>query len=221
MPPAVRILGAADLGEVVALQEAVTGGLHEGYVRKMAEADLRAFLDGTAGRAYGVGAAGSLECFAMLRIPSKARPNPSVGPPFPIVPPEDWPLHAAFVANTLVLPASRGRGYQRALLERRIADAEAAGMGWLCGGAHLSNVVSWRNLLARGFVIGGVRVDIGLPAIGLVFGYGARSIATDPGDALYVPLGDVAAHQDAFAKGRVGVRVDPDGTIAYQRRIAR
>jgi hypothetical protein len=217
----VRRLAPADLAEVVALQDAVTAGLPEGYVRKMSETVLRGFLDGSDGLAYGYGAPGALVCTSLLKIPSEQKPNPSDGLPFPIVPPEDWPRRAAFVANTLVLPKARGRGYQRALLDRRIADAEAAGMRWLCGGAHLENFVSWRNLVARGFVVAGVRLDYGFPVIGLLYGYGPRALASDPEDALRVALRDVAGHQAAFGEGRVGVRVEPDGTIEYRRRRMR
>ena len=215
-----RRLDIADLREVVALQDTVTDGLPQGYVRKMSAEDLRSYLDGSQGRAYGFGEPGALECMSNLKIPSERYPNPG-GLPFPIVPPADWPRHAAFVANTLVLPVARGRGYQRALLERRIEDAGACGMRWLCAGAHLENMISWRNLLARGFAVAGMRLDYGFPVIGLVFPYDREALTSDPADALRIPLRDVAGQQSAFAESYIGVRVDPDGTIEYQRRRMR
>ena len=215
-----RLLDLADLREVVALQDTVTDALPQGYVRKMSEADLRTYLDGSQGRAYGFGEPGALQCMSILKIPSERHPNPD-GLPFPIVPPADWPRHAAFVANTLVMPAARGRGYQRALLERRIADAGSFGMRWLCAGSHLENVTSWRNLLARGFVVAGMRLDYGFPVIGLVFPYDREALTSDPADALRIPLRDIAAHGSAFAESYIGVRFEQDGTIVYQRRRMR
>jgi len=215
-----RRLAPADLGDVVALQDAVTAVLPQGYVRRMSDGDLRAFLDGSAGLAYGYGAPGALVCMSFLKIPSARHPNPG-GMPFPIVPAEDWERHAGFVANTLVLPEARGRGYQRALLDRRLVDAKAAGMRWLCGGAHLENVVSWRNLVARGFVVAGMRRDYGFPVIGLLYGYDPAALAADPDDALRIPLRDLSAHEAAFAKGYVGVGIDADGSLVYQRRRGR
>jgi GNAT superfamily N-acetyltransferase len=216
-----RRLAVPDLAEVVAIQEAVTAALPQGYVRKKSEADLREYLDGSVGLAYGIGAPAALQAMSLLRVPSRRHPNLVGGPPFPIVPPADWPLQAGFVENTLVLPEARGRGHQRALLDRRLADAEAAGMRWLCGGGHLENVASWRNLLARGFVVAGIRLDYGFPVIGLLYAFDPRALASNAGDALRAPLRDVAMHEAALAGGYVGVSVDPDDTIVYQRRRGR
>jgi hypothetical protein len=213
-----RRLAPADLGEVLALQDAVTADLPSGFVRPMSVDVVRALLEGTAGIAYGIGAPRALEAVAFLRIPREDRPNPVEALRFPIVPPGDWPLHAAFVASTLVLPAARGRGHQRRFLDRRIADARAAGMRWLCGGGHLANVASWRNLLARGFMIGGMRRDYGFPVIGLAYSFDG-AVETDPADALRIPLENADEHESAFAKGYLGVRVEPGGAIAYERRV--
>jgi hypothetical protein len=66
-----------------------------------------------------------------------------------------------------------------------------------------------------------MRRDYGFPVIGLLYCYDRSALACDPADARRVPLDDVSAHEAAFQEGWVGVRVEPDGTVVYQRRSRR
>lgn len=155
--PPVRRLTVADLADVVEIQKGVTDGLPVGFIRSRTESELRAYLDGTLGVAYGVVDGTALLAMSLLRIPDENHPN-RTSLPFPRVPERDWPLRACLLENTLVLPTARGRGYQRALLAVRVSHAASARMKWICAGVQLQNSVSWANLLAIGMAIVGIRL---------------------------------------------------------------
>ncbi|MEW6270246.1 MAG: hypothetical protein AB1689_13225 [Thermodesulfobacteriota bacterium] len=212
----VRRLSLEDLPAVLALQAAVSGDLPEGFLFSKDDDQLRAHLDGTLGVAFGIAPHDELVAVSLLRVPSDEHPNRS-GVPFPLVPPEDWPTRAGFLANTIVHPSVRGRGYQRALLDVRIAHAAAAGMRWICAGVHLDNVVSWANLLARGMVIVGIRFDPGYPIIGLLMTARGEAPASDASDRREVGARDARAHEELLRERYVGVEITRDGTVIYQR----
>jgi hypothetical protein len=218
--PRVKQLTPADLGEMAALQAAVAAELPAEFMRIRGEDDLRGYLNGRLGAAFGIFDRDVLLATALLRLPAPDRPNPKSDPPFPIVPAADWPCHAASLENAMVLPAARGRGYQRALLRLRLAHAAAAGMKWVCSGANLLNQVSWSNLLAEELAIVGMRLDLGPPLIGLLAAFDADALATDPDDRLLVAAQDQPAHQAALRDGYVGVSF-AEGTVTYRRLSAR
>lgn len=208
-------LESGDLADAVALQEAVTAGLPPGFISGKSRSELRAYLDGTRGVAYGIVEDGALWSMALLRIPDEDHPN--VGMQFPQVPEEDWPLYACFLENAMVLPAARGRGHQRALFDARVAHATWAEMRWVCAGVRLENAVSWGNLLAKGMVIAGIRFDLGDPVIGVLGSFDPLALATDPGDQVRVSATDPARHRAALDDGCIGVHVAGDGAVVYQR----
>lgn len=214
-----RRLGPADLPALLALQKTVIQDLPAGFLLAKDETALGSYVDGTRGVAFGIVDAGVLRAAALLRVPSAAYPNPESDPRFPIVPDEDWPTHAAFLENAMVEPEARGRGYQRALLDARIAQASAAGMRWICSGTDLRNQVSWTNLLRRGFVIGGLIERDGRSVIGLVRALGPKPIAANPRDRATIPAQEAALHVAALRAGYVGVRM-AGATVIYQRRAA-
>lgn len=211
----VRQLTVADLTDIVDLQETVTAGLPVGFIRAKTESELRGYLDGTLGVAYGIVEGAALLAMALLRIPNESHPN--AGLPFPLVPEADWPLHACFLENTMVLPAARGRGYQRTLLDARLFHATSPKMKWICAGVHLQNSVSWTNLLAEGMVIAGIRFDPGYPVIGLLASSDASALASDASDQVLVSTRDHARHQAVLQDGYIGVRLASDGAVIYQR----
>lgn len=214
-PPAARLLAPADLADLVGLQAAVAAGLPAGFLYPRTEGELRAYLDGTRGAAYGIGEAGALVAASLLRVPDEGRPNG--GPRFRLVPEEDWPLRACFLQNAMVLPEARGRGYQRALLGARLAHAASAGMGWACAGIDLRNQVSWANLLAGGMVIADIRLDLGHPVIGLLGPLGRVLPSSDPTSRRSVSPRDDVQHRRVLRDGYVGVRLAPDGSVTYQQ----
>ncbi len=218
-PPRVKQLGPADLPDLLALQAAVAAGLPPHFLRNRTEDDLRGYLNGRLGVAFGMVDRDVLLATALLRLPSVDRPNPESDPPFPVVPAADWPSHAAFLENAMVVPAARGRGFQRALLRLRLAHAAAAGMKWVCAGSNLHNEASWRNMLAEEMAIVGL-IDPGHPVVGLLVAFDADALATAPGDALAVAAQDQAAHQAALRDGYIGVSVSADGTVTYRRLLA-
>ena len=61
--------------------------------------------------AYGVVEASALLAIELLRIPDENHSN--AGFSFHLVPEEDWSPYVCFLENTMVLPAARGRGFQR------------------------------------------------------------------------------------------------------------
>lgn len=217
--PPLRPLQATDLDAVLALQGAVHGTVPPGFLRGRSREAWRRALAGAGEPAWGVFEHDVLQAAALLRLPEPARPN--IGPPFPGVPDADLPLRAAFLENALVAEAARGRGLQRALIDVRLAQAEAAGMHWACAGVRLGNVASWRNLLACGLVIGGIRREPEADVLAMRRGFGPAAVHTDRHDAGRVPAGDAAGHERALRCGYLGVAVDGDGAVVYQRALAR
>lgn len=215
--PPIRRLTPADLPALLELRATAAAGLPPGFVWPKTEAQLRAYLDG-ASAAFGVaGSDGALSACALLHLPAAGRPNP--GPAFPRVPGADWPLRACGLEGTVVRPAARGRGLQRALVDARLAGATRAGMRWAYAGVRLDNAVSWANLLARSLVIVGMRFDPGYPILGLLRPLDLGALRTDPGDRVPVGAGDPARHQAALDAGYVGVRLATDGSVTYERLV--
>jgi hypothetical protein len=157
--PFVRQLTTADLPDIVKLHEAVVEQLPAGFIRPKTENELRSYLDGTLGVAYGIIGNGLLAA-SLLRVPNENHPNDGI--PFPLVLEEDWPRYACFLDNTMVLPAARGRGYQRILVDVRFSYAASIKMRWICAAVQVRNFVSWANLLAKGMAIVGMRFDLGV-----------------------------------------------------------
>jgi len=216
--PVVRQLAMPDMLDVFDLEGCVAALAPEGFIRPKDDGDVHGYLNGTLGAAYGVVDGMGLSAVSLLRVPSEDHANAGLTP-FPRVPGEDWQHRAAFLENTMVRRAARGRGYQRMLLDARIEHAERAGMAWVCSGVHLDNVVSWSNLMAKGMVIVGIRFDPGYPVIGLLKGFKADALASDSTDHVLVPLADAKRHEMVIDAGYVGVRPIGD-TVVYQRLIA-
>jgi hypothetical protein len=218
--PVIRQLAMPDLLDVLDLEGAVTARLTPGFIRLHDESEVRGFLDGTRGAAFGVVEDGALSAVSLLRMPSAAFPNRVTAVPFPRVPVDDWALGACFLENTMVRRSARGRGFQRLLFEERVAHAARAKMKWVCSGVHLDNTVSWSNLLAKGMAIVGIRFDLGHPVIGLLKALdNEAALASDPNDHLLVELGEAKRHEAALDAGYVGVRPIGD-TVVYQRLLS-
>lgn len=214
--PRVRQLTVADLTDIVELRRAVTAELPLGYIRSKTESDLRSYLDGTLGAAYGVCEGDALLAMSLLRVPDEEYPN-NAWLPFLRVPEEDWPLRACMVENAMVLPAARGRGFQRVLFDVLLSHAASAQMRWICAAVHFRNSVSWINLLAKKMAIVGIRSDAGYPLVGLLRGVDALMPASDSSDRISVAVRDLSQHQTALQDGYVGARLAPDGAVVYQR----
>lgn len=230
--PVVRPLTVADLTDIVELQKTVAPRLPAGFVRFKSESELRLYLDGTLGVAYGVVEGAALVAMSLLRIPDEKHPNEGLR--FALASPgvvvaaglgeimaeEDWALYTCFLENAMVLPEARGRGYQRALLDARLAHAVSAKMRWICAGAHLQNSVSWTNLLAKGMAIAGMRFDAGYPIVGLLRSFDKLTLAAEPSDRVSVSAHDHSQHQAALRNGYIGLGLASDGAVIY-RRLAR
>jgi hypothetical protein len=217
--PFVRQLAVADLPAMAALREAVSAKLPVGFIRPKTESEMRGYLDGTRGVAYGIVDGDALLAISLLRIPDEKHPN--AGVPLPLVPAKDWSVWTCFLENTMVLPAARGRGYHRILLHARLAHAASAQMRWICAGVHLQNSVSWANLLCKGMAIAGIRFDLGYPIIGLLSSFDALALASDLSDQISIRLHDPYQHQAALQAGYIGVRLASDGAVIYQRLLSR
>jgi GNAT superfamily N-acetyltransferase len=213
--PLVRQLTVADLAAAVELQALITAGLPAGFIWPRTDRELGAYLDGTLGVAYGITEGDVLLAVSLLRVPDSD--HPLVGPRFRLVPEEDWPRHACFLANTMVVPAARGRGYQRTLVGARLAHAASAGMRWMCAGVALRNTISCTNLLAEGLAIADIRCDLGHPIVGLLRPIDAPELTSDPDDRVLVRAHDHVQHQAALQAGYIGVRLAPGGAVVYQR----
>jgi GNAT superfamily N-acetyltransferase len=209
-----RRLTISDIDRIRTLHATAGRDLPPGFIRRKTDAQMCGYLDGTNGVAYGILDGGMLAAMGLLRIPTGA--SRAGGPPFPLVPPEDWPFHACFLEHTMVHPRARGRGLQRTLLDARLRYAAGTTMRWTCGGVRLLNVASWKNLLSAGMVIAGIRRDPGYAVIGLLRAVDGRPLTAHAGDELAVAIDDVAGHERALADGRVGARIAVDGTVRYR-----
>lgn len=217
--PNVVRLTLDDLPDALALQRLVVDGVPEHHLIPKSDADLRAYLDGDRGLAFGVrgaldGRPDALLALSLLRLLTAEKPLP--GPRFPRLPVDE---PACFLENTIVHPEARSRGLHRRLLDARFAAAAERGCRWFAGGAHLANRRSWSNLLAAGLAIVGIRVDIGYPAIGLLRAVDPRALATDAADEIAVAADDASAHDAALREDRLGVALRADGTVAYRRLV--
>jgi GNAT superfamily N-acetyltransferase len=204
-----------DVERMLRLQLTISATTPPGFLWPKSERDLALYLDGSVGTAFGVFDGGELRATALLRVPSTQRPN--AGTPFPRVPQPDWPAHACFLESTLVLPSSRGRGFQRMLIDARLAYAEQHGMRWVCAGVHLHNARSWNNLLAKGMVIAGMRLDAGYPVLGLLGALHAQRLPMRLSGQIHVKSRHHAPHFSVLQSGYVGARLAPDGSVVYQR----
>jgi GNAT superfamily N-acetyltransferase len=214
--PCTRQLTEADLPQVIELQTTVTAELPNGYVFPKTDSEVRSYLTGTLGVAYGVFEGARLVASSLLRLPSPPHPN-DASMPFPIVPEDEWTLGAAGLGNTLVLPAARGRGYQRTLIDARISHAKSARMRWTFAGVHLGNSTSWSNLIAKGMAIVGIRADFGYPVIGLLRRVSGQRLAIDEADRILVDAHDTSQHEEALNDGYVGVGITSVRSVVYCR----
>lgn len=212
--PRVTRLGLGDLAAMVELQALVTAQVPNGFVRAKGEPALRQLLAGAGGAAFGIVDRGRLLAMSLLSLPhASIRPG---GVPFPLVPDADWPSGVAFLENTMVHPAARGRGLQLALVAARSDLARALGRHWLCAGVHLGNRVSWTNLLRAGLAIVGIRDDLGYPVLGLLRGLNsAEWNATD--DVVRVAVSDEPGHRVALSDRRIGLLSADGGHVDYRR----
>lgn len=209
-----RQLVMTDFEAITALQDEVTASVPTGFLRDKTPEELNAFLSGNIGAGFGVFDNGKLLAMGFVRT-SMAN-HPYQGPPFPRVPKEDWPNHAAFLENTLVAPAARGRGFQRTLIELRTAQAKANGARQVCAGVNLSNEVSWRNLLASGMAIVGIRVANGQAVIGLLKSFDDNVLRSSITNLHLVAAQDTDGHLDAMERGYIGKRMTAWGYVVYQ-----
>jgi hypothetical protein len=211
--PLIQRLMPADLEAVLQLYAEEAPGVPPDHLDPRSAEELAGYLDGSTGRAFGVRDGRRIDAVGLLRLPEATAFAGQ--PPFPYVPPADWPQLSAFAESTLVRSAARGRGHQRALIKARTVAAEAAGRRWLCAAAHPENRTSWVNLLKSGFVLVGFRQEPQL-RLGFLRPLGGASLALRPETQRRIELADRDGHAGALAEGLVGVALGSDGTLLYR-----
>jgi GNAT superfamily N-acetyltransferase len=212
-----RMLSTSDFDAAVTLQRNVATSVPAGYVRLKDERELLAYLNGEVGVAFGIFDDDVLLATALVRIPSPEHPNaPEMLPR--VLPASDWPQHTAILENALVAPRARGGGYQRLLLASRIEYAKAVGMRWIGGGSRFENIFSWRNMLAFGMTIVGVRVHEGNAYMGLLKPIEQNdALPVSAKDLRLVPTQHAKEHIRALDANYVGTRLTSFGCVVYQR----
>jgi GNAT superfamily N-acetyltransferase len=215
----VRVLGTADLDGFLALNRTVMAdGLPGGFLQAKSDAMIATYLDGTAGRAYGIFEQEQLTAAALMRIPRRGRANAGKG--FPRLSHSDWAYHTAFMEHAVVAPAARGRGLHRALLEARLSDASLSGMDWVASGTHLRNSSSWFGLLAGGMTLVGARIDPhGHEVLALLTSLTGATFVTDPSDRRSIARDHTAAHFHAIQEGYLGIGIDQKDRVIYARAL--
>jgi predicted GNAT superfamily acetyltransferase len=209
-----RRLVMTDFDAVAALQSEATASVPKGFLRDKTPEELHDFLNGKIGAGFGIFENGKLLAMGFVRT-SMAN-HPYQGPPFPRVPKEDWPNNAAFLENTIVTAAARGRSFQRALIDLRTAYAKKSGARMVCSGVHLGNEISWRNLLASGMAIVGIRVVNGQAVIGLLKSFDDSALRSSITNLRLVAAQDTDGHLDAIERGYIGKRMSTWGYVIYQ-----
>jgi GNAT superfamily N-acetyltransferase len=227
--PHLRTLTLADLNEVLHLQQIAIAGLPAGFVRPRSAPDLAGFLDGRHGIAIGITEREALVAMSLLILPDGKTPSENLDAEIEKrgvtlaaglrarLSQEDWGFAACFLANDLVHPAARGRGYHRLMIEARLKHAAAAGMKWAFAGVHLKNTASWQNLLVSGMAAVMVSPDPRHPLLGLLRGLGAQALATDASASIFVSATDAAQHQAALQRGFIGAHRGPEGAVVYRK----
>jgi GNAT superfamily N-acetyltransferase len=213
-----RQLNPGDLDAIRRLQRDVRAVLPAGVLQCKDEHELTPYLDGTMGAAFAIFDR-ALQAMALVRVPSAAHHN--LLPPLPFVPLENdiATLYTAVLEHAMVHPATRGRGYQRKLVDVRAAHAKAHGMQWLGAGVQLGNVASWRNLLASGLAIVGIRMREGRAYIGLLRPLSENALVSSTADRRLVRADDADAHLRAQEAGYIGTRLTFSGLVVYQRHM--
>lgn len=213
-----RRLVTTDFAAVARLQSEVAETVPKSFLRNKTSEELHAFLtddiNNKIGAGFGIFEHGKLLAMGFVR--TSMVNHPYQGPPFPRVPKEDWPNHAAFLENTIVAPTERGRGFQRTLIDLRTAHAKAAGARLVCAGVHLGNEVSWRNLLASGMAIVGIRLTNGHAVIGLLKSFDDNALRSSMTNLRLVAAQNTDGHLDAMEHGYIGKRMSTWGYVVYQ-----
>lgn len=213
-----RQLTLQDLAAIKELQHEVKTTLAANLLQLKEERELTAYLDGTKGAAFGIFDGDVLSAMALIQIPSAEYPN--LLPPLPHVPKLDCSLHTAVLENAMVAPRARGRGYQRTLVNMRMAHAKAVGMRWVGAGARLGNIISWRNLLASGMAIVALRVNNGQAVIGLLRPLTDDALPSSIVNRRLVIMHDTDGHLHALESGYIGTRVTSTGFVVYQLSVS-
>jgi hypothetical protein len=213
-----RQLTFKDLDAIKALQRDVKATLSADLVQLKEEQELAAYIDGTMGAAFGIFDQDTLTAMALIRIPCAEYPN--LLPPLPYVPKLDCSLHTAFLENAMVAPVARGRGYQRMLVNMRMAHAEAVGMRWVGAGSRLGNVISWRNLLASSMAIVALRINNGQAVIGLLRPLINDALPSSIVNRRLVATHDTDGHLHALESGYIGTRITTTGFVVYQLSVS-
>jgi len=220
LPHSVQRVVRLNPGELPAIQRLFAEeapGLPDGFVQPRGEIELMAYLDGSAGQAFGAFDDRLLQAVGLLRLPG---PDACAGQPaFPFVPSADWPQLTAFGECVLVRKWARGRGHQRALIKARALAAQAAGRRWFCAGVHVENRRSWRNLLLSGFLLVGCREEPGQARFGLLRPLNGASLALRPRTVERVALENLAGLQAALAQGLVGAALDGEARLLFREPV--
>ena len=213
-----RQLTLEDLDAIRVLRRDVKATLSADLLQLKDEHELIAYLNATKGAAFGVFDNNVLSAMALIHIPSAKYPN--MLPPLPHLPKLDCALHTAVLENDMVAPGARGRGYQRMLVNMRVAHARASGMRWVGAGSRLGNVISWRNLLASGMAIVALRVNNGQAVIGLLRPLQIDAIQSSIINRRLVAVHDADGHLHALEHGYIGTRLTTTGFVVYQLSVS-
>jgi hypothetical protein len=213
-----RQLTLTDFDAINVLQRELKATLSTDLLQLKEEHELTKYLDGTMGAAFGVFDDDVLSAMALIRIPSAEYPNQL--PPLPHVPRADCSLHTAVLENAMVAPVARGRGYQRMLVNMRMAHAKAVGMHWVGAGSRLGNVISWRNLLASSMAIVALRVNNGQAVIGLLRPLIDDALPSSIVNRRLVAAHDTDGHLHALESGYIGTRITTTGLVVYQLSVS-
>jgi hypothetical protein len=212
------VLGPDDLEAWESLQALVAQGQPQPSMDLKSRDELIRYLDGSAGRAYGIFESGELIAGALMRVPTHEAPMPPGG--FPLLSQSAWSQHTGFLESAMVAPAARGRGHQLALIHARRTDARQLGLHWLATGVRAGNNASWLNLIRGGLSLVGHRQNAdGTDILALLGSLGRERLSTDANNFRYVHRADATGHRKALQEGYVGVWLYLNDLVVYERFI--
>ncbi len=214
----IRKLDINDIAQIKDIQNIILAESDHGFIHPRSDETLIDYLSNSNNVVFGLETEDKIIAFGVLNVPKKNQRNKSLR--FKIVPDEEWAYHSCFIESAMVLPNYRGKGLQKILIETRIAAAITCGMKWLCAGVKFDNYKSWGNLLAKGLVIVGYRVDLGYLILGLAQKLNGPVLRFENKESMSVNIFDEQGHRTALDNGFLGINVVSEkncSSVVYKR----
>jgi len=206
----IRKLILDDLSEIKEIQSVILKSSGSEFIYPKSEEHFLNCIYSNSSTVFGLVIDKKIVAIGVLNIQRENQRNKASR--FKIIPDEEWRYHSCFIESAMVLPEYRGIGFQKRLIDVRIAAAINAGKKWLCAGVKFRNYGSWKNLLSKGFIIVGYRLERDHLIFGLTRKLTEIDLQFDCGTYTIVALSDEQGHRDALDNGLFGIDLTVNGS---------